>query len=177
MANAMDIKDQENFATRTERLRKGLADGATGPLRMAKEVLAVTAEWDTYKDEANVTAAQWIRSLRHGVDMRFFALRAVAAERIGADARRWDHEAAIWAVGQPQAQNDLALRTLVKRVAEERAKAGPVGPPLCKNAVRRIALEVWGAPAKKPKVIECSDCGEKAAEIAALKAQLAAVTS
>ncbi len=38
-------------------------------------------------------------------------------------------------------------------------------------------VKVWGAPAKKPKVIECSDCGEKAAEIAALKAQLAAVTS
>lgn len=174
MSNAFNTGVRaESFQARTERIRKGLADSVTGPLRMAKEVLEIAKDWDSFKAEAGMSAPEWVRSLQHGKRMDYYERRARAVERIGALARKWDHEAAVWAVEHPIAQDDLKLRALVRRVEEERVKNGPHSPPLCKAAVVRLSVEVWGTPARPPRVHVCKACTEKDAEIAALKAQLA----
>lgn len=180
MTTSINVSNQECFAARAERIRKGLADSVNGPLRVASEVLAITSNWDVYKTEAGMSAAEWIRTLQHNVHSGYFEARSLAYKRLGAEARYWDHHAAVWLSQHPQcAENEENFRKVVAAVKAERNGNGSGAPPLSQRAVARVLASTLGTAPRAPRKHECAGClerdatiGERNATIAALEEQL-----
>lgn len=164
---------KETLSDITKRLRRALADGHAGPLRIAKEVLGVVQRWPTYKDEANMSPNEWLRTIEAGANMSYFKVRAKAADRLGSEVVRWDHIAAVWA--HRQAVNDKAFKDLVVEVRRQRMERGTGTPPLSKDAVVRVSRLVWGTTPRQPKPpAECEECVRRQSKIEELERRIGA---
>jgi hypothetical protein len=89
----------EDLATKGRRWRKAMSDAATGPLQIAKEVVALDESWPVYKKEADgKSLTGWLRlTLGRGRGLFFFKSRAYAVELLGPSvARTFHHEVAVW---------------------------------------------------------------------------------
>lgn len=155
-----------------KRLKKALSDTACGPLVVAKDVVDLADRWGDYgTDTDGMSVSQWlVKTCGVGKDLRFFARRHEAVERIGEHIRRtWDHDAAVWAAG---AIRDVDhLKRLDEAVVTAMRANG--GNPLPESAVVRLAKSVLGQGRKLRSRKPCESCVAKDAEIAVLKARVA----
>lgn len=147
------INPADTLATRARRLKQAMQDSASGPLLVAQEIVAIAANWSSYREEAGgVSCSSWCEKI-FGQNLAFFQRRYEAVRRLGEDSRRtWHHLAAVWACGQTD--DDLALQRLHRLVLRARLDNGHNA--LSAGQVQRLAPQVFGKVDPKPVV--CARC-------------------
>jgi hypothetical protein len=122
------------------RFRKAMSDSATGPLRVAEEVMAIANEWDRYADEADgLSCTAWLsKNIGKGCGLAFFKRRFDSVEALGEDVRRWmHHDAAVWVAQRvPAPQRKMVKEALYD--AHCLANRTILTPEQTKLAVRKI---------------------------------------
>lgn len=82
--------------SKAKNIQRVLASSDTGPLLVARDVVALAAGWARYEAEAQMSAKQWIKQ-NLGRELRFFVVREKAVDKIGEHARRClHHDVAVW---------------------------------------------------------------------------------
>jgi hypothetical protein len=149
--------------------RNSLKEVHTGPLIIASDVVALAAEWDRFKDEAEgLTINGWLRrELGRSARLRYFELRHRAVQELGESIRRTiHHDVAKWIVNSV-ASCHWAI--LVKMLQKARIENGHNA--LAFDPAQRLVLRIIG---RTPKTRTCSKCIELQARIEILEEQLRA---
>lgn len=150
---------------------RAMSDGATGPLRIAMEVVDVIDHWVDYKDEAGgVEPGSWLAVTFAGTSMNvgFWRRRAEAVQVLDDGKRtvhrRLHHDAAVWLAGRPaEYRAETYRRCLVDATRR--------GRPLMLGEVQTHWHKV--APKKaQPEAKPCERCAELEKEIERLKAKV-----
>lgn len=179
---------RQDLANRIAYIKKQMADGATGPLRVAERVVALSDEWESQWRgalESDEDFRTWLRrQLGRGRDLAWFVVRRDAVRSIGRLATCFHHEAAVWL---HQRGLDAASLDKVAKAAYAFAK-NQGDNPLSKTQALRVYAEVLGsAPRQARATRPCGECAgrdalvemlqetlvRQEAEISGLRAELA----
>ena len=154
MTTSMHLPN-ESLTQQIGRWRKEMADGATGPLVIASEVVALSKKWEDLRAQAEgKDLTTWLRAaLGPGKGLGYFRKRHEAVKRLGEAIRRTiHHEAAIWLADEV---SDLHW-PLVKQHCFAAHRKNNKNPVTKAQAIKIVAA-VTG---KKPIAKVCSRCEE-----------------
>lgn len=147
----------QNLRNSVHKWKRALTDAATGPLRIASEIVAIAANWDEYKSDAGgLTVSAFLRrELGRGRDLAFFKRRAEAVEKLGdRTVVNWlHHEVAVWIVNNFQEDSKRIRAAFI--VAQETKRHN--GNPLNLAQAKPILMKAFAIKTQKqPRT--CANC-------------------
>jgi len=147
---AIDIKD--GLSAKAAKWKAALSDAATGPQRIAAEVVSLANDWERYREEAEgQDCTTWIRKTIPPYNLARFQRLMNSANKLGDYAKRALHHQAVIFVanGVPAPKLEQVKTALIRKYRE----SGNNPVTLC-QAHRIVAREL--DKKAKPKV--CKGC-------------------
>lgn len=169
MTSVSPINAKKTLSERAAGWRRAMQDADSGPLVIAKEVIEISENWESYKAEAQgMTINGWLqRTFGKGRTISWWAHRDEAVEALGEVSRRtFNHEVAVWLVGYVPADK---LSEAKFAIMNGRKKNGD--NCLTIHQARLIIERMLGAT-KEPR--RCAKCAEKDDRIAELESTIRA---
>ena len=159
----------EDFA----RWKEALRNGATGPLRIAQEVVAANDKWDAEKHNGTSFTSELRRALGRGRGLPFFHVRALAVDALGGlrDACMFEHNAAVW-LAKAASNGKLAEAKRLSAIAFNRNLRSPLTFAQVERATRgllgrtkvRVHTDCVGCVARDKELAELRAMVEEASE-------------
>jgi hypothetical protein len=156
------VASGESLASIARRLRKGM--DASGPLRVAEEVMGIVGRWDAYESEVQLTADAWLKSVfGSGRGASFFQVRARAAKLLPEAKGEIHHEVAVYivnATGNIREKAKECFRTIVQ--SQRARNQGQMSKAAAVKVLAKAGLVV---PGKR----QCAECARLMAEVERLR--------
>ncbi len=139
----------------TSRWKAMMQNADTGPLNIAKEVVAVIDGWEEYQEsQGDLSAQAWLETkvFRPGLGVGFWRIRAQAVVSLGEAVRRnLHHEAAVWVYRSVPDDQRAELLPLAYRESKRIHSAVPLA------VMQRLYREMAGTkPPRKSRA--CKEC-------------------
>jgi len=178
------VVNEQEFNRRVAKAMKCLSDGAIGPMLAANIIVEIVKHWPEYRDLTDYKdPRKWVFAT-FGHKYGWFRRRAEAYSGLTPEvAVMLEHDAAAF-VFRRYCDTELLPHVVTAIVACKNETIGQYhgAPPISKPKIvsvlkgyKELAPYLKGKTAKR--TVECPACKEKAAKIAILEAQLAAVRS
>lgn len=131
---------KEPLEKRLGRWKQALKHAAVGPLVVASEVVALSEEWESYKQEAEgLSCTAWLRSkLGKGMGLAWFKDRHRAVQVLGESCRRTiHHKMAVWVMNQVPPEKLREVKEELMRGFLENGR-NPLTPRQGERRVKKI---------------------------------------
>jgi hypothetical protein len=153
---------QEQMQIRVERWSKAMNDAATGPLVIAKEIVAIGSCWKLYKKEAGGLAFNaFLRKTLGGYTLGYFKKRALAVDLLDESARRYiDHHVAVWVCGCVDEAHMHEVKLMLHR--EYMANGDH---PINLQKARPLVLAITGHQVRARSCAKCRALEERCREL------------
>ena len=145
------LSSGETLAEISVKLRKAAAAGRTAPLVIAKSVVDLGGDWESYKCEAKgLSFSQWLVKAC-GRNYAWWAKRAEAVHSLGKwSARQVDHEVAVYVISSVEPKNREQVCFLLRSEFKARGDI-----PITKGAALK---KIYALLKRRVASKECVEC-------------------